>query len=113
MNLNWSNRYVFRHGLMYICKKFLQRKKNKSCMSSKENSSSRVIVFIIRCLPWTIKFGLTSWPIRGLPAWVRPYSTKGKREDFVSLSEANEGQTVALIGGQVSCVMTSPTKSQD
>ena len=33
-------------------------------------------------LPWIIKFGLTSWPMRGLPAWVRPYSTKGKREKF-------------------------------
>ena len=55
---------------------------------------------------WT----LTSWPIRGLPAWVRPYSTKGKREDFVSLSKANAGKTVALIGWQVSCVMTSPAE---
>ena len=59
------------------------------------------------------KVGLTSWPIRGLPAWVRPYSTEGKREDFVSLSKANEGRTVALIGEQVSCVMTLPAKSQD
>ena len=82
-------------------------------MSLKENSSPRVIIFIIRCSPWIIKFGLTNWPIRGLPAWVRPYSTKGKREDLVSLSKANEGQTVALFGGQVSCVMTSPPKSQD
>ena len=58
-------------------------------------------------LAWIIKCGLTSWPIRGLPAWVRPYSTKGRREDFISLSKANEGKTVALIGGQViSCVMT-------
>ena len=82
-------------------------------MSLKENSSHRVIIFIIRYSPWIKKFGLTSWPIHGLPAWVRPYSTTGKREDFVSLSKANEGQTVALIGGQVSCVITSPAKSQD
>ena len=82
-------------------------------MSLKENSSPKVIIFIIRCSPWIIKLELTSWPIRGLPAWVRPYSTKGKREDLVSLSKANEGQTVALVGGQVSCVMTSPAKSQD
>ena len=61
-------------------------------------------------MPWITKFGLTSWPIRGLPAWVRPYSTKGRREDFVSLSKANEGKTVALIGGLVSCVMTSPAE---
>ena len=60
-----------------------------------------------------IKFGLTSWPIRGLPAWVRPYSTKGKRENFVSLSKANAGRTVALIGWQVSCIRASPAKSQD
>ena len=59
------------------------------------------------------KVGLTNWPIRGLPAWLRPYSTKGKRGDFVSLSKANQGQTVALISGQVSCVMTLPAKSQD
>ena len=79
-------------------------------MSLKENSSSRVIIFIIRCSPWIIKFGLTSWRIRGLPPWVRPYSTKGKREDFVSLSKANAGKTVALIGWQVSCVMTLPAE---
>ena len=64
-------------------------------------------------LLWIIKFALTSCLIRGLPAWVRPYSTKGKREDLVLLSKANEGQTVTLIGGQASCVMTSPAKSQD
>ena len=82
-------------------------------MSLKENSFPRVIIFIIRCSPWIIKFGLTSWPIRGLPAWVRPYSTKGKREDFVLLSKANAGKTVALIGWQVSCVRTSTAKSQE
>ena len=48
-------------------------------------------------LPWTIKFRLTSWPIRGLPAWVRPYSTKGKRENLVLLSKANEGK-LRLVG---------------
>ena len=79
-------------------------------MSLKENSSPRVIIFIIRCSPWIIKFVLTSWPIRDSPSWVRPYSTKSKRENFVSLSKANEGKTVALIGGQVSCVMTSPAE---
>ena len=42
-----------------------------------------------------------------------PYSTKGKRENFVSLSKTNAGKTVALIGWQVSCVRTSPAKSQD
>ena len=36
-----------------------------------------------------------------------------QREDFVSLSKANAGKTVALIGWQVSCVRTSPAKSQD
>ena len=82
-------------------------------MSLKENSSPRVIIFIIRCSPWIIKFGLTSWPICSLPAWVRPYSTKGKREDFVSLSKANAGKIVALIGWEVSCVRTSPAKLQD
>ena len=61
-------------------------------------------------LPWMIKFGLISWPIRGLPAWVRPYSTKGKGKNFVSLSKANVGETVVLIGGQVSCVRTSPAE---
>ena len=82
-------------------------------MSLKEDNSPRVIIFIIRCLPWIIKFGLTSWLICGLPAWVHPYSTKGKKEDFVSLSKANAGKTVALIGWQVSCVRTSPAKSLD
>ena len=82
-------------------------------MSLKENSSPRVIIFIIRCSPWIIKFGLTSWLIPGLPSWVRPYSTKGKKENFVSLSKANVGKTVALIGWQVSCVMTSPAESQN
>ena len=38
------------------------------------------------------------------------YSTKGKRENFVLLSKANVGKTVALIGWQVSCVMTSPAE---
>ena len=69
-------------------------------MSLKENSSPRVITFIIQCSPWIIKFGVTSWPIRDLPAWVRPYSTKDKREDFVSLSKANAGQTVGFFGWQ-------------
>ena len=36
-------------------------------------------------LPWIKKFGLISWPTHGLSAWVRPYSTKGMRENFVSL----------------------------
>ena len=79
-------------------------------MSLKENSSLRMIIFIIGCSPWIIKFGLTSWSIRGLPTWVRPYSTKGKREDLASLLKANEGQTVSLIGGQVSCMMASPAE---
>ena len=61
-------------------------------------------------LPWTIKFGLTSWPNPGLPAWPRPYSTKGKKENFVSLSKANVAKTVALICWQVSCVRTSPAE---
>ena len=98
---------------VYLQKIFYREKKNKSQMSLKENSSPRVIIFIIRCSPWTIKFGLTSWPIPGLPSWVRPYSTKGERENFVSLSKANVGKTVALIGWQVSCVMTSPAISQN
>ena len=57
-----------------------------------------------------IKFGLTNWYILGLPAWVRPYSTKGKRENFVSLSKSNVGNTIALIGWHVSCVMTLPAE---
>ena len=82
-------------------------------MSLKENSFFRVIIFIIQCSPWIIKFGLTSWPICSLPAWVCPYSTKGKREDFILLSKANTSKTIALIGWQVSCVRTSPAKLQD
>ena len=39
-----------------------------------------------------------------------PYSTKGKSENFVSLSKANVGKTVVLISWQVSCVMTSPAE---
>ena len=65
---------------------------------------------VAACLAWITKFGLTSWPMRNLPSWVRPYSTKGKRENFASLSKANVGKTVALIGWQVSCVMTSPAE---
>ena len=61
-------------------------------------------------LPWTIKFGLTSWPNPGLPAWPRPYSTKGKKENFVLLSRANVAKTVALIYWQVTCVRTSPAE---
>ena len=38
---------------------------------------------------------------------------KAREKDFVSLSKANAGKTVALIGWQVSCVRTSPAKSQD
>ena len=57
---------------------------------------------------WTYKLAYTRFT-----SLVRPYSTKGKREDFLSLSKANAGKTVALIGWQVSCVMTSPAKSQD
>ena len=57
-----------------------------------------------------IKFGLISWSIRGLPAWVRPYLNKGKRENFILLSKAKLGKRVALIGWQISCVMTSPAK---
>ena len=80
-------------------------------MSLKENSFSRVITFIIQCSSWIIKFGLPSWPIRGLPAWLRPYSTKDKREDFVSLSKANAGQTVGFFGWKVSCVRISPAET--
>ena len=57
-----------------------------------------------------IKFGLTNWPIRALPAWVRPYSTKGKIENFILLSKANVSEKVAMIGWQESCVMTSPAE---
>ena len=41
---------------------------------------------------------------------MRPYSTKGKRENFVLLLKANVGKTVLLIGWQVSCGMTSPAE---
>ena len=46
---------------VYLQKIFYREKKNKSQMSLKENSSPRVIIFIIRCSPWIIKFGLTSY----------------------------------------------------
>ena len=35
---------------------------------------------------------------------------KVREKNFVSLSKANKGKTIALIGWQVSCVMTSPAK---
>ena len=69
-----------------------------------------MIIFIIRCSPWIIKFGLTSWPIRGLLARMLPYSIKSKREYFVLLLKANVGKTVALIGLEVSCLRTSPAE---
>ena len=76
----------------------------------KEKSLLRVIMFMIQYLPGIIKFRLASWRIRGLPTWLRPYSTKGKRENFVLLSKALVSMTVALIGSQVNCVMTSPAE---
>ena len=67
-------------------------------------------MFIKRCTSWMTNCGPASWPILGLPIWVRPYSAKGKRKNFVSLLKAHVRKTVALIGWQVSCVITSPAE---
>ena len=63
-------------------------------------------MFIIQWLALNDK--LRSWRSLDLSARVRPYSTTVKRENFILPSIDKAGKTVALIGWQVSCVMTSP-----